>query len=46
MKLFLLLSCIISISAVIGQTKDLHLTNALIVGQMEKAEDRYTLEIN
>ena len=46
MKLFLLLSCIFSISSVIGQTKNLHLTNALIVGQMEKAEDRYTLEIN
>ena len=29
-----------------GQTKNLHLTNALVIGQMDKEEDRYALEIN
>jgi hypothetical protein len=46
MKFILFLSSILSICNVVGQTKNLHLTNAIVVGQMEKAEDRYTLEIN
>jgi hypothetical protein len=46
MKFILFLSSILSICTVFGQTKNLHLTNAIVVGQMEKAEDRYTLEIN
>ena len=29
-----------------GQVNDLHLTNALVVGQLDKPEDRYTVEIN
>ena len=29
-----------------GQTKNLHLTNALVIGQMDKEEDRYALEVN
>ena len=27
------------------QTKELHLTNALVVGQLDKSEDRYSVEI-
>ena len=46
MRHFILIICIVSINTIVGQTKNLHLTNAIVVGQMEKAEDRYTLEIN
>jgi len=46
MKKFLL-SLILFVTAYsYGQTKNLHLTNALVIGQMDKEEDRYALEIN
>jgi len=46
MKLISILFAIIVVQITLGQTKNLNLTNAVVVGQMEKAEDRYTLEIN
>jgi len=41
---FLFLTLFISLIS-IGQTKDLNLTNALVVGQLDRSEDRYSIEI-
>lgn len=46
MKNTILLLIIIASSFAFGQTKGLHLTNALVIGQMDNQEDRYTVEIN
>ena len=40
--LVVLLSCSTLLNA---QTKDLHLKNALVIGQLDKSEDRYSIEI-
>ena len=37
---------LLSSAAVQAQTKNLKLTNALVIGQLDKPEDKYTLEIN
>lgn len=47
MRFYLFLALILSVSPVFSQqTKDIHLRNALVVGQLDKAEDRFTMEIN
>jgi hypothetical protein len=45
MRIPVLFSLLISFSS-LAQLADLHLTNALVVGQLDKPEDRYTIEIN
>ena len=42
---FVLMMLLIS-SAVFAQKVDLNLTNALVIGQMDNQEDRYSIEIN
>lgn len=44
-KYLVVFSMILLTTTVIGQ-KDLNLTNALIIGQMDNQEDRYSIEIN
>ena len=45
MKLFLgVLICLFSLN-LLAQTKDLKLNNALIVGQLDKSDDRYLIEV-
>jgi hypothetical protein len=45
MKLVNLLFFVIIGFCTFSQTKDLHLKNALIIGQLDKADDRYSVEI-
>jgi hypothetical protein len=43
---FLIVSILsLFVTCVFSQTEDLHLKNALIIGQLEKADDRYSIEI-
>lgn len=44
-KIILVLSLLVSVFS-FAQTNKVHLTNALVIGQMDKEEDRYSLEIN
>ena len=46
MKKYALILLLFLSNLAFGQTKNLHLTNALVIGQMDKEEDRYALEIN
>jgi hypothetical protein len=46
MKKFVLILLLFVSTFGFGQTKNLHLTNALVIGQMDKEEDRYALEVN
>ena len=46
MKKYALILLLFISNLAFGQTKNLHLTNALVIGQMDKEEDRYALEIN
>ena len=46
MKFYLTLLIALIGNCTFGQVNDLHLTNALVVGQLDKSEDRYTIEIN
>lgn len=46
MKFYLTLLIALIGNCMFGQVNDLHLTNALVVGQLDKSEDRYTIEIN
>ncbi|MFN5032238.1 MAG: hypothetical protein ACK5FX_08470, partial [Flavobacteriia bacterium] len=46
MKFYLTLLIAFIGNCMFGQVNDLHLTNALVVGQLDKPEDRYTVEIN
>ena len=45
MKLFNLLFFVFIGFCTFSQTKDLHLKNVLIIGQLDKADDRYSVEI-
>lgn len=46
MKKSLLIACVCLASSAYGQLGNINLTNALVVGQLDKAEDRYTIEVN
>lgn len=46
MRFFLLIATLFTLSFGFSQTKGLNLTNALVIGQLDKPEDRFTLEIN
>lgn len=46
MRNLLLLLFVIVHAAISAQLSGLHLQNALVVGQLDKPEDRYTIEIN
>jgi hypothetical protein len=46
MRICLLSALLIFSTLGFGQLKNLNLTNALVVGQLDKPEDRYTMEIN
>lgn len=43
---FFIAILLLSSSAAMAQTKKLNLTNAMVVGQLDKPEDKYTIEIN
>jgi hypothetical protein len=45
MKLFILAFFVFTGFLTFSQTKDLHLKNALIIGQLDKSDDRYSVEI-
>ncbi len=45
MKLAIALLFVLLGSLSFSQTKDLHLKNVLIIGQLDKADDRYSIEI-
>lgn len=45
MKYILFLSAIILSNLSSAQTKELSLTNALVIGQLDRSEDRYSIEI-
>ena len=45
MKFFVALFCVLSQFVAFGQTKDLNLKTALVIGQLDKADDRYSIEI-
>jgi len=45
MKYILFLSVIILSNISFTQTKELNLTNALVIGQLDRSEDRYSIEI-
>ena len=45
MKYILFLSTIILSNLSFAQTKELSLTNALVIGQLDRSEDRYSIEI-
>ena len=46
MRVLLTILFVVSTAGYFAQLSDLHLTNALVVGQLDKPEDRYTVEIN
>jgi hypothetical protein len=46
MRVFLTILFVVSTAGYFAQLSELHLTNALVVGQLDKPEDRYTVEIN
>ncbi len=46
MKKYALILLLFIASFSFGQTKNIHLTNTLVIGQMDKSEDRYAVEIN
>jgi len=46
MRVFLAIIFVVSSAGYFAQLTDLHLKNALVVGQLDKPEDRYTVEIN
>jgi hypothetical protein len=46
MRTFITVLLLFSLSGLQAQLSDLHLKNALVVGQLDKPEDRYTVEIN
>ncbi len=46
MRVFLAIIFVLSSAGYFAQLTDLHLKNALVVGQLDKPEDRYTVEIN
>lgn len=45
MKLVLIILILLPSLTSLSQSKDIKLTNALVIGQLEKAEDRYSIEI-
>lgn len=45
MKYILFLTAIILSNLSFAQTKELNLTNALVIGQLDRSEDRYSIEI-
>lgn len=45
MKYILFLTAIILSNLSFTQTKELNLTNALVIGQLDRSEDRYSIEI-
>lgn len=46
MKNYILFLIILLTNFSFGQTENIHLKNALVIGQLDKHEDRYTVEIN
>jgi hypothetical protein len=46
MKKILITACLMIATQAISQTGKLNIKNALVVGQLDKGEDRYTLEVN
>lgn len=46
MRVFLAIIFVVNSAGYFAQLTDLHLKNALVVGQLDKPEDRYTVEIN
>jgi hypothetical protein len=46
MRYLTLLLIFLSASTVFGQLDQLNLTNALVIGQLDKPEDRFSIEIN
>lgn len=46
MKNYTLILVLFIAPIVFGQTENINLTNALVIGQLDKQEDRYSLEIN
>jgi len=46
MKKFILLLTLVLSTFSFGQLENLNLTNVLVIGQMDKPEDRYSIEIN
>ena len=45
MRIFIVAFCLFTSLFTISQTKGLKLKNALVIGQLEKADDRYSVEI-
>jgi hypothetical protein len=46
MKKILVTACLMVATQAMSQTEKLNIKNALVVGQLDKGEDRYTLEVN
>lgn len=46
MRFYLIVAALLCFTCGFSQTKNLHLKNVLVVGQLDKAEDRFTMEIN
>lgn len=46
MKKFILLLSLVITTLSFGQIENLNLTNVLVIGQMDKPEDRYSIEVN
>ena len=46
MKKILITACLMVATQAMSQTEKLNIKNALVVGQLDKGEDRYTLEVN
>ena len=46
MKIFLAIISIVLLSSGYAQLSDLNLNNALVIGQLDKPEDRFSVEIN
>jgi hypothetical protein len=46
MRFLLFICCVFTFQVGMSQTNQLHLKNALVVGQLDKSEDRFTMEIN
>ena len=46
MRFILFIFTVFAINFGFSQTKNLKLKNAMVVGQLDKSEDRFTMEIN
>lgn len=46
MKNYLLFLVVFVTPLVFGQTDNIHLKNALVIGQLDKQDDRYSIEVN